>query len=1226
MNQATNIYSGAFRNCGKLATAEMASATNLGTEAFINCSALTSVTIGKDGGSEVKTGSYVFYNCGNLETANLYNVKIIGSHMFNKCGKLKNLTVKGTNEVYPYAFANCVSLPGVDIESAAKIWDNAFNGCTALATVTLNNATEIGDTAFYNCGITTLTIPKIVKIGSLAFQNCNVLTSVSLPASLTTLGERAFTTCEALESITVGDDTMNGGSANYFSTDGVLYSKADGIELLQYPQNKACDAGEDGTGVKSNYTDYNINYTVGRKVGSPVDDTNVVPVTKVHKYAFESNNTITSVEFPPDVVEFDNSVFYANQKTANIFILNGNENPTTSSPKFPYENALQDKGVFYGIPQSFRSTLTVYGYSGTNTEMVCLQYKEFKVKFISLSSKAQGLQVLVTASDGDPNSAADYFGEIIGYNPTGPDENGDMVLMPSGSENVVIPSTITQDEISKYGIGIYHRTSTDTIESFKFPVSESGAKSTITIRSIGSKAFNGQNTYRQDDWGWPAADEAARVAAGIKSITLPQSLETISAFAFEGCSGITEIAIPEGVKEIEDHAFKDTSIKSIRIPDSVSIMGESEILNEATLTKSWGGAFGGANLLERIEVGANNPVYSSTDGVLFTKGNNGRNRILLEVPPMLRGDFDTTTNYTIPDGTVAIAASAFSNNHNLKEVTIPGSVRSIGVGAFKGTFVVGDDQTPNCYIKFVESDTEPEGATGIDIQNEAFAECDGLVTIDLPWYVERISDDVFKGCTNLKLFSIYIPDEVGDTTVIEKDGVLYGYTSLEDGVDKGIVENYAVYKFPPKKESNGSVVTKYTIDSTIPVRQIYKSAFEGNTNLTDVTFSDLVQVVQDRAFAECTSLVNVDLKNATYLGSFAFTGCDALKEIKLPTTMIQVDAGAFVNCDSLTDVYVYGKDTTFSVASDANGSTFDEAVDGDAAKLTIHCHKGSEVDTFFTEYIAKEGNENKFKVVYFGEDEAVDATTYPAIIHPGAKEWISFVDTVTVNGKTETKVTDEPIRATADSKITLKLDKLQDIAADKKLVEIEVTPGTGADVTAIKTYPIAQLIPGIDGSGSDPTTVAEDATTEKDYTFELEMPADTIMISVITSKIDAEQEPVNTTSLAAPGELDVTFEGQGKDEEIIDGGGDEEDVDESILDKDGTEDLNLTDTTTNNNTTTNNTTTSSNTTSNNTTTNNTTSTDTTTSNNVSDSNNGDVSTPETPSSPAQVSGPSLPDE
>ena len=82
----------------------------------------------------------------------------------------------------------------------------AFKGCSRLTSLTLPaGITKIGDGAFSGCsGLTSLTLPAgITKIGFGAFYGCSGLTSLTLPAGITWIDSYAFLNCSGLTSLTL---------------------------------------------------------------------------------------------------------------------------------------------------------------------------------------------------------------------------------------------------------------------------------------------------------------------------------------------------------------------------------------------------------------------------------------------------------------------------------------------------------------------------------------------------------------------------------------------------------------------------------------------------------------------------------------------------------------------------------------------------------------------------------------------------------------------------------------------------------------------------------------------------------------------------------------------------------------------------------------------------------------------------------------------------------------
>jgi hypothetical protein len=90
------------------------------------------------------------------------------------------------------------------------------------------------------------------------------------------------------------------------------------------------------------------------------------------------------------------------------------------------------------------------------------------------------------------------------------------------------------------------------------------------VTSIGVGAFencSGLTEVIIPDGVTSIADNAFKGCSNLTSITIPASVKTIGDNAFDGCSNLTSIIIPEGVTSIGKQAFRNTGLQEVILPD-----------------------------------------------------------------------------------------------------------------------------------------------------------------------------------------------------------------------------------------------------------------------------------------------------------------------------------------------------------------------------------------------------------------------------------------------------------------------------------------------------------------------------------------------------------------------------------------------------------------------------------------------------------------------------------
>ena len=165
------------------------SVTSIGYQAFMECTALTSVKMS----SVTSIGSSAFQSCSNLISVSIPLVATLFDGAFQTCTNLISVEMPLVTAINNYAFNGCSNLTSVDMPLVKSIGSQAFCFCSSLTSVDMPLVTSISSLAFNGCSsLTSVDMPLVTSISSQAFCGCPI-TNLSLPASLTSIGNSCFT-------------------------------------------------------------------------------------------------------------------------------------------------------------------------------------------------------------------------------------------------------------------------------------------------------------------------------------------------------------------------------------------------------------------------------------------------------------------------------------------------------------------------------------------------------------------------------------------------------------------------------------------------------------------------------------------------------------------------------------------------------------------------------------------------------------------------------------------------------------------------------------------------------------------------------------------------------------------------------------------------------------------------------------------------------------------------
>lgn len=354
---------------------------------------------------------------------------------------------------------------------------------------------------------------------------------------------------------------------------------------------------------------------------------------------------------------------------------------------------------------------------------------------------------------------------------------------------------------------------------------------------------------------------------GLSEVILPEGLETIGSYAFSGCYAIKSVDLPESLKSIENGAFGScTSLEEITIPKNMEVIG-SDVFSSCTALTS-------------VNVDAENPAYTSVDGVLFDKDV----KTLIHYPSS-RPDSD----YTLPATVETVSEFSFYHCSNLVNLTFPEGVRTL--------------------------------------EHRALVRCENLETVSLP---ASLNDNViedwsdvqnFSGCTKLKKIDVAEGNEafasVGGVLFSKDKTVLVAYPSA-CGLTYVIPQGVRRIEACAFMDSN---ILAVEFPNTI--EEIGNNAFSDCENLSSVVMPQ-------------------NTATGTKIGDYAFFYCKSLTAAVLPVTVTTFGYSVFrqsnnviIYCKSGSAAETYAKNNGHSYSDISEYNEYTASGDGWSIKNGI---------------------------------------------------------------------------------------------------------------------------------------------------------------------------------------------------------------------------------------------------------------------------------------------------
>ncbi|MDE6562583.1 MAG: leucine-rich repeat protein, partial [Muribaculaceae bacterium] len=772
------IKPGAFVDCGKLQSISLpASLTSIEGRPFNGCDMMSEVTY--KASSPIEGNENLFSNTVyTTATLNMPNATLESVQAISPWNKFLRITASdgsvapaGEGEDFEY---DGITYTVIDVENRTcrtKIKyfnspDSKVSGDLDIPAIVSDGVydytvVEIGRSSFRGAAITSLTLPEsITNIGENAFSGCDSLKTVNLPASMPSVEYGVFGECRNIRKVNYAAASPVTAAENLF--DVAAYCMA----ILSTPNATLADV------------EASVPWNKFRRIEASDGSLNV-PLADGADFEYEG--------LWYTVLDVNNNTV----KTKNGY--------TSDGSYFSYNKAEGDlvipAEVFY---ENQKYTVEAVGDMGflTQTRITSVVFPN-TLKTIGLMAfkycadlNSITFPESLTKIDADAFSFCTKLEEIV------LPDNLTVIERSDFSGCTALTSVKLPNSLTRIGDGAFH--SCKNLTSVSFPSS---------LKKIGAHAFNTCNS--------------------LTSITLPDSLTSIVEYAFEKCINLTKIYLPASIEYMDYYIFRgcdnisDVTYEAVHPVTAISsfsdIVYENATLNmpnaylsEIETVEPW-------NLFKNViarEGGLVEGEEFEYEGIWYTvidseaktvktrdgqDGDNPGNHFegALTIPATVSYDnsdytvveighhgfcsLSGLTSVAMPATVVKLGEAAFNNCENLASVELPDSLSEVEGFVFdtcvalasiklpEGLEYVGERMFAHCHS--LTSATLP--STIKEIRGWAFGDAN-LSSIDLPEGLETIGGEAFAG--NKNITSISFPDNV--TAIWDRAFSGCGLTSL----------------------------------------------------------------------------------------------------------------------------------------------------------------------------------------------------------------------------------------------------------------------------------------------------------------------------------------------------------------------------------------------------------------------------------------------------------------
>ena len=800
-----------------------------------------------------------------------FDTIILGSGMQNITGGRLALASATTPNPYLHTLDLKSSVKTVEGSSSYDGRFTILKWCTAMECILATGNTYLsadGHSLCSGAGMLLYYIPTDVHavvpggtktIGSCAFRDCLQMTDVTLPDSVTSLEDKAFSNCPMLSSITYG-------SGFNCAMKSIMFPDCGALSSFYTENNTTYVTRTDGAVYRMSGLSATLSYVPPSLTEFTVPD----DVVSVDSTAFSQNENIQTVILGSSVASIADSQFSECTSLDSVTI----NSPIVSigSGAF-YRTAI----ISLTIPSSVTSV-------GSSAFANCGQLESvvFECTDITIGASAfRDCTSLVSMI------LPDGLVSVENYTFSG----------CTSLVSVTIPDTVTNIGIQSFStcrslgaITLPASLEILGINAFEYCSSVSSIEfSGTSLTSIPERAFiscgceSGTPIVLTLPENLVSIDGNAFSGANVGALTICSTLLTIGDYSFSNCKIEGDLDL-SGVETIGKNAFGGNMMTSLSFSEGLLSIGQSAFTHcinlaslqlPSTVTSVGAGAFSECSSLTEVEIDAPNLEMGSTvfsrcqslesvsinakkeDGYMFYMDSSLRDVTLSGFTKLGKYEFyycSSLETLTIPVSLTSIGENSFVRCTSLQSVNVPSGntyFRSDGRSLlFSGSTELVVYYRGNTSSEYTIPDTVKI------LWDESFTDSPNLTRIVCGAALRSsdVSREMFRGCARLS----YVDVSDYNKEMRSLDGIVYSK-------DRTILL-YA----PP-------AVHKCSMD---PSTEIIKSrAFYECKDLVSVKFSAHLTDIGDSAFYGCTGLTSINLASVSSIGAKAFYGCSSISKI-----------------------------------------------------------------------------------------------------------------------------------------------------------------------------------------------------------------------------------------------------------------------------------------------------------------------------------------------------------